>query len=36
MSEENYPSPEDMTNRIFVISMVGVLTFIAVVFIFIL
>lgn len=35
MSEENYPSPEDMTDRLFVITMVGVLTFIAVVFVFI-
>ncbi len=35
MSEENYPSGEEMTDRIFAISMAGVLTFIVVVFAFI-
>jgi len=36
MSEESYPSAEQVTDRIFAISMVGVIGFIAVVFIFIL
>jgi hypothetical protein len=35
MSEENYPSAEEVTNRIFMLSMAGVITFIIVVFAFI-
>jgi hypothetical protein len=35
MSEENYPSAEEVTNRIFGITMAGVIAFIIVVFAFI-
>lgn len=35
MSEENYPSAEEVTNRIFGITMAGVIAFIVVVFAFI-
>ena len=32
MSEEKYPSAEEVTNRIFALTMAGVITFIVVVF----
>ena len=35
MSEENYPPAEEVTNRIFVVTRAGVITFIIVVFAFI-